>query len=56
MGLQVVIKIVAPPHKIEAPDASNKNLTKSIHKYIIQARPVLLKAAKTTCFTGVGLH
>ena len=45
--------------KIEAPGASNKNLTESIHKYIVQARYVLLKitrAATTTCFTAMGLH
>ena len=51
-------KIVAP-HKIEAPGASNKKLTESIHKYIAEARHMLLKiilAATTTWFAGVGLQ
>ena len=57
-GSAICPKIVAPK-KIDAPSASSKNLTESMHKYIIQARHMLLKitiAATTTCFTGVGLY
>ena len=52
-------KIVAPTQKNRTPRASNKNLREPKHKYIVQARHMLLKitmAARTTCFTGVGLH
>ena len=45
--------------EIEVPGASNKNMTESIHKYIVQAQQMLLKitmTAMTTYFSGAGLH
>ena len=63
--LEVPYLIDAPPivpascYKIEAPGAFNNNWTKSIPKYLVQARHMLLKITMTdtpTCFTGVGLH
>ena len=57
-GYPSCVKIVVP-HKIKAPRASDKNLPESIHKYIVQARHMMLKitmAATTTCFSDAPLH
>ena len=63
--LEVPYLIEAPPigsarwYRIVALGAYNNNWIKSIHKYIVQARHMLLKitmADTTTCFNGLGLH
>ena len=49
---------IVAPYKIEAPGTSNTHFNESIHKYMVQTQHVFLKitiAAKTTCFTFVGL-
>ena len=40
------------PHKIEAPGSSNKNVTESIHKYIVNAWHMLFKITMAATATG----